>query len=474
MNDTENPAGEMPPAREATQPPGAGSMTRKRVAKAGAWSLVGHAADQGTRFAGSVVFSWLLAPEVFGLMTIVNVFMRGLAMFSDLGLGLNIIQSKRGEDPGFLRTAWTIQIARAALIAGIASLCAWPLAAAKGEWGLLWYLPAAAFGTILAGFKATTVFTLNRRLDMKRSTAIDVSGALIAMTATIGLAYWWRSIWALIVGGWIGTAVLVAMSHAMVPGPAMRFQFDRGASRELLHFGKWIFISTILTFLATYAGDIVMSMFMTAATLGIYTRASLVSRGVTEVVTVVANRVLLPVYSEIIRTNASGLRGQVFKIRAGLMALTLPPACALVVFGPEIVGLLYPENMAAAGEFLPVLGVGTLFSVILLPSSNVLLASGDSYRHMLLQSTRSAAAVVAMFIGGYAGLSMDGQPFCGVTMSQPMGLVMGFAASSFAYYPMLAWAIRPYKTWMPLLDLSAVAASAAVIAAGLWLKDLAI
>ena len=54
----------------------------------------------------------LLFPEAFGLMALIQTFMIGLAMFSDLGIGPAIIQSDRGEDPDFLNTAWVMQILR--------------------------------------------------------------------------------------------------------------------------------------------------------------------------------------------------------------------------------------------------------------------------------------------------------------------------------------------------------------------------
>jgi hypothetical protein len=59
-----------------------------------------------------LILTRLLFPEAFGLMALVQVFMGGLQMFSDLGVNMSIIQSKRGEDPDFLNTAWTFQILR--------------------------------------------------------------------------------------------------------------------------------------------------------------------------------------------------------------------------------------------------------------------------------------------------------------------------------------------------------------------------
>ena len=66
----------------------------------------------------------LLVPEMFGLMSIVSVFIMGLSLFSDLGLKQSIIQSKRGRDERFLNTIWSFQIIRGFSIWGFSVLVA--------------------------------------------------------------------------------------------------------------------------------------------------------------------------------------------------------------------------------------------------------------------------------------------------------------------------------------------------------------
>ncbi len=76
------------------------------------WTLGGYGASQVLRLAGNLVLARLLFPEAFGLSALVGVFMVGLAMFSDVGIGPSVIRSHRGDDADFLNTAWTIQVIR--------------------------------------------------------------------------------------------------------------------------------------------------------------------------------------------------------------------------------------------------------------------------------------------------------------------------------------------------------------------------
>src|SRR5258708_38763796 len=100
----------------------------KRLVRGSVWALVGHGGSQVLRLAGNLVLWRALYAEAFGLMAIVNVFMLGLWMFSDVGIGPSIIQNERGDDPKYLHTAWTIQVVRGFALFAIAALASVPLA----------------------------------------------------------------------------------------------------------------------------------------------------------------------------------------------------------------------------------------------------------------------------------------------------------------------------------------------------------
>src|SRR5688572_30143338 len=85
---------------------------RSQAIRGSIWTFAGYGASQVIRLASNLILARLLFPDVFGLMALVNVFIGGLAMFSDIGIGPAIIQNKRGNERTFLNTAWTIQIGR--------------------------------------------------------------------------------------------------------------------------------------------------------------------------------------------------------------------------------------------------------------------------------------------------------------------------------------------------------------------------
>ena len=89
---------------------------KTRVLHAGSWVAIGQVSSALIRLGANILLTRLLLREAFGLMAIVYVLMTGFLLFSDIGLGPNVTQSKRGEDPDFLNTAWVLQILRGGLI----------------------------------------------------------------------------------------------------------------------------------------------------------------------------------------------------------------------------------------------------------------------------------------------------------------------------------------------------------------------
>jgi len=419
------------------------------------WTLAGHGLSQVLRLGGNLILTRLLFPEVFGLLALVQVVMHGLQMFSDVGINTSVIRDKRGDDPAFLNTAWTIQVIRGVGLCLCACILAWPAAMFYGQPDLVWLIPATGLGSIIMGFGSTALLTLRRHVRLRPLVLCELTSQLVGLAVMIGWALLWPSVWALVVGGLIRTGLNSLLSYFLLPGQIPRFTWDRMAAREMFRFGRWIFLSTALTFLLQQGDKAVLGKVITSAELGVFAIAAFLSRAPLEALLKLNARVLFPIYANVANNTPAQLRERLLQARMVLLALFLPVLWALAIGGRQIVGFLYDPRYAEAGWMLQILAVGVVGSVIATSNGSVLLAVGDSFRYMLVQVTRAAFLVSAMAIGGWLG---------GLH-----GFLVGIAASKFLDYPVLAWAIRRYGVWLPKLDLAAYLASAAVVTAALCL-----
>ena len=133
---------------------------KQRVISGSAWTFGQHGASLALRFVSQWILRYLLFPGAFGVMMVVDAFLHGLVMLSDVGLNASIVQHPKGDEPVFLRTTWTLQIVRGWILGLLACLFVWPVATFYDDTSLLWFLPVAAFSLVIDGFKSYSTRTI--------------------------------------------------------------------------------------------------------------------------------------------------------------------------------------------------------------------------------------------------------------------------------------------------------------------------
>src|SRR5206468_8880982 len=107
-----------------------------------------------------------------------------------------------------------------------------------------------ALPIFIAGFGSTKTAEASRNLALGRLMLIDIFGQIAALICMLGWTWVDRSIWALVAGSICWSLILTLLSHIWLPGTANRWQWDPSAFRDIFHFGKWIFVSSVFSFLA--------------------------------------------------------------------------------------------------------------------------------------------------------------------------------------------------------------------------------
>lgn len=410
--------------------------------------------SQAIRLLSNIILARLLVPEYFGIMLIVQMFIEGLHMISDLGLGQSIVRSSRGEEPRFVRTAWTIHVVRGMLLWLLVVSISYPVARFYEEPALTLVLSVTGFSVCIDGLKSMNLALLTRHLKVRARLSIEIASQIVATVSMIVLAYFWRNVWALVLGTLISSATRVVISHC-IKGQKMGFEINREVVGELFHFGKWIFLSTIFTFAFTRGDSLTLGKFMPVAELGVYSFALRFARILPDVTAQISSSILFPVYARAAEASVHEIRRQTIRARAIVMGTAVPPICVLAIFGQYIIDFLFPDRYAAAGGMLEVLIFGALGMVVIGPVGSVLLAVGNSFRHMLLELTRMLAVIACLVIGG--------------TLYGVEGILWGIVAGAYVYYPVLVLLVRRYNVWLPLVDFGVLAAALGVIFGGRWL-----
>ncbi|MEX0653288.1 MAG: oligosaccharide flippase family protein [Phycisphaeraceae bacterium] len=433
-----------PAAAVAAPSPG----LKARTLAGGGWITAEYTLGQALRFVGNLVLAYLLVPEAFGLMALVNVFVQGLQMFSDVGLAPSIIRSERGEDPRFLNTAWTIQIVRGVLLWLAACALAWPVALVW-EYELRYLLPVAAITAVTMGMGSTSLYVLNRRLQMQAISKLRLTAQAVGVTVMVGWALVHPSVWALVAGAIASEATRSLGSYLLPTATRHRLAWDRAAVHELFRFGRWIFLGTLITFLAKQSDKLLLGGLFSPGLLGVFWIAVQISELAPLLVMRLGNTVGFPAMAELYRRDATQFREKLTQVRLALILPGNGGQLLLLIAGPPIAVWLYPSAYGDVGWILRLMIIASLARVLTLTYLHAFLALGDSFRHMLCVASRLVLTVGAA-LAGYAMADRFG-------VTAELGFVAGLAVAPWLHYPIVAGLAASRGFWQPKLDLPALA-----------------
>ncbi len=426
-----------------------GASLRQRVMKAGSWTAAGYAASQLLRLGSNLILTRLLFPEAFGLMALMYAIMFGVNMLTDLGLSQSIVRSTRGAEPAYANTAWTLQIGKGVLVALAMWAAGGPAAAHFGQPMMAELMGGVAFVALLSGFNSTKIALASRNVEAGRIVMIDLGTQVIGIVATVLLAWWKPSVWALVWGNLISAGVKVLASHALLRGPSNRLTWDGAAARSIFSFGGWVMLSSAVTFLSGEGGRLLAASLLDIRIIGLMVLSGSLNLLAWQAIQQLSTHVLFPAYSEVVRAqDPARLARVVEKSRLIQIAPAWTLSMLLCFFGPHLIALLYDDRYTDAGLILQIQAAGLMVGILNGSYTSVLWAMGKVGLSTALLATQTAVNWSGMLVGMY---------FLG-----PLGVVAGGAATGLLMYPATARVFYRLGLWSPRIDVPVIVASVIV------------
>ena len=409
-----------------------------------------YAFSQALRLGSNLILTRLLYPEAFGLMALVNVVLIGLAMFSDVGVGPAIAQNPRGDEPDFLDTAFSINVARGAILWGMTCLLGWPLSALYGVPELALLLPAAGLSLLASGFNPTRIDTAQRHLLLGRVTVLDLCAQVIGIAAVVGLTLIWPSVWSLVAGAVLGAVARPVIMGWFLPGRRNALRWDPESGRALIHFGKWIFLSTACGFVLSQGDKAILGAYLPLESFGIYNIGYFLASFPMLLGGTVVQRVMIPIYRD--RDLAPENPGRLRRLRFGLTGGILALLAVMAFWGPQLIGLLYDARYEGAAGVLMAVALAQMPLAVGMTYDQAALAAGQSRIFFGVIALRAVVQTLAFLIG--------------VELGGLAGALIGFAVAGVLLHGALVYLARRFGVWDAAHDLffaGVIAASAVTV-----------
>jgi len=314
-----------------------GDRLSQRVVHAGFWAFALRITDRLFGLARTIVLARVLSPNDFGLFGISLLALSALNTFSQTGFQAALVQ-KKGDIKPYLDTAWTVQVIRGLILAGILFGIAPYVASFFGEPMAAPLLRVLGLSAVFQGLTNIGVVYFQKELEFHKRFIYVFSGTLADLGVAIPAALILRNAWALVFGLLAGNFVRFVMSYIIYTYKP-RVGMEWGKSKELFNYGRWILGSSILTFLLTQADDVFVGKMLGVTALGFYQMAyRLVSLPATEITSVIST-VSFPVYSKLQR-NSTQLRRAYSEALTLTSFLSIPLAGLILLLSKEIIVIL--------------------------------------------------------------------------------------------------------------------------------------
>ncbi|MFZ3081483.1 lipopolysaccharide biosynthesis protein [Rhodoferax ferrireducens] len=371
------------------------------------WTASVRLLSQLITWAITIVVVRLLTPTDYGLLSMATVFIGFLQMFSELGLGPALVQ-KTDLDERTLRQTFGIVLVLNLALAAVLALAAPLIGAFFAEPRVVPVIRVLSLQFVIGGFDVIPNVLLQRRMEFRKRSLLDLTGAIIASVTTLVMAFAGAGVWSLVVGSIAGQTWRVIGINFLAPFLHWPELSMRGM-RSLLTFGGHLTLAGLFGTFFSQIDVIICAKVLGNEILGFYSVGIQLASLPSDKIAGLVNQVAFPTFSrmqhDVRKVGESVLLG----VRI-LSFFAFPLLWGISSIAPEIVEVVLGAKWMQAVVPLQVLALIIPFRII--GGFVGVAVQGMGRSDILLRNTIWAALVAPplLFAGAYAdglrGLSL--------------------------------------------------------------------
>jgi lipopolysaccharide exporter len=338
---------------------GAAQVSNRLVAVGGAWMMAARLLDRGIGVISVALLARLLQPVDFGLVAMAGTVVAALEMINAFGFDWALV---RHEAPtrAHYDTAWTLRVLLG-LLTLVALAAVSPLAASfYGQPALMALLTVMGVSAVVAALENIGTVDFRRSMNFGREFYMRSVAKVAGFLVTVGIAWWLRSYWALVLGTLASRLASTLLSYWL---HSFRPRFSLSESRNLMSFSIWLLIGNIFEFIRSRFADFYVAKMIGARGMGIYVMASeLAHMGISEVAAPI-NRAAYSKYAIDLRSDGS-IKRTYLKVAPAIWLLALPITMGTLVVAPEAIRIFLGPTWKDAVSVLQLTAIGAAFTTM--------------------------------------------------------------------------------------------------------------
>lgn len=396
------------------------------------WSIAEKLTVPVLQFGVSIYLARTLAPEDFGLIGMMAIFLALGNVISEAGLGTALVQ-KKDLPASQASTGFLVSCALGLLISGLIFLCAPAIAAFYREPNLVPVARTLALIPILSSLAVLPTVELTRHLRFKKQFHVGILSVIVGGVSGVAAASQGMGVWSLVFQT-LGSQVSRCSGLWLISGWRPKRPARLAKLKDTLKFGGHILGAGIMNSMFDQIYASVIGRWYSAADVGYYTRAYALQQLPASNVATAIGRVMLPALSRV-GDDRRKIYSHIKLITIWTMAIHWPVMILLATFARPVILILLGDKWLPSAPYLQLLSVvGALLPVQVI-LVNVILARARGKEFLLAEVCKKLVQLICLFAGMFWGVY-------GIVAGQTFAAIIGVFIN--LYYATLA--LRPLPT----------------------------
>jgi len=368
------------------------------------WSALSFGSSRIIVFIVTLVLARLLAPGDFGVVAAGLTLIAFLEIALDLGVGAAVVYEQEQGLTHRVRTAYTLNLLIALLLAGLGVLAS-PAIASFFRSPESVDLFRALFGyLVLRGAAQVQGAVLQRDLRYRERITIDFSRAIVRGGASVGLAFAGAGAWAIVAGLLIGESVGLTLACTFVRlRPTLHL--EKSVVAALLRFGMAVLALKVISALLTDGDNLIVGNRLGTTQLGLYAMAFRLPELCIDSVHWIFSSISFSLYARARQQGADTFRDAMLRSLRLTTLFGFSAGTGLAVAAPLAVPVLFSARWTAAIVPTVLLSLAMGLASIGYASGDIFPAVGRPGILLRLTGAMTAIAVVGFWLASPYGIA---------------------------------------------------------------------
>lgn len=365
------------------------------------WRFAERCGAQGVSFIVEIILARLLAPDVYGTIAILLVFINIMQVFVDSGLGNALIQKKDADDLDF-SSVFFFNVFMCSVLYIIMFLLAPVIADFYNNSNLIPIIRILSLTLIISGIKNVQQAYVTRTMQFKRFFFATLGGTIGAAIIGVYMAYMDFGVWALVGQHLFNTTVDTIILWITVKWkPKKMFSIKR--LKGLFSYGWKLLVAALLDNVYNNIRQLIIGKLYSSSDLAYYNRGKVFPDTIIININSSIDSVLFPSMSKAQddKEKVKIMTRMAIKTSTYIMA---PLMMGLAFCSKQIIGLILTEKWFPCIPFMCIFCITSLFYPIHTANLNAVKAMGKSDYFLKLEILKKLVGITLLLLTMWHGV----------------------------------------------------------------------